>query len=81
MFEQLGMKIDRLYGPKGCGECNNTGYKGRMGVYELLVSSPEMKKLVIRREPVERLRSAAISEGMRTLLQDGIGKVIAYRPY
>jgi type II secretory ATPase GspE/PulE/Tfp pilus assembly ATPase PilB-like protein len=47
-----------------------------MGIHELLVSSDDIKRLVAKREPVEILRNTAIAEGMRTLLQDGIQKVI-----
>jgi type II secretory ATPase GspE/PulE/Tfp pilus assembly ATPase PilB-like protein len=66
----------RLFRPKGCSECNMTGYRGRMGVHELLVSTDSVKRLVTKREPVEVLRDTAISEGMRTLLQDGVWKVV-----
>jgi type II secretory ATPase GspE/PulE/Tfp pilus assembly ATPase PilB-like protein len=47
-----------------------------MGVHELLVSSNQIKKLVARRNSVEDIRNTAVSEGMRTLLQDGIRKVV-----
>jgi type II secretory ATPase GspE/PulE/Tfp pilus assembly ATPase PilB-like protein len=65
-----------LYRPKGCMECNNTGYKGRMGLHELVVNSDEIKRLIAKREPVEAIRQVAAQQGMRTLLQDGIQKVI-----
>ncbi|MFA7464579.1 MAG: ATPase, T2SS/T4P/T4SS family [Syntrophales bacterium] len=66
----------RLYRPRGCSECDNTGFRGRMGIHELLVASERIKTLVARREPVEAIREAAVEEGMRTLLQDGIRKVL-----
>jgi type II secretory ATPase GspE/PulE/Tfp pilus assembly ATPase PilB-like protein len=66
----------RLYRPKGCPKCTNTGYKGRMGIHELLVASDEIKRLIQKRRPVEDLRRQAIQEGMTTLLQDGIQKVL-----
>jgi type II secretory ATPase GspE/PulE/Tfp pilus assembly ATPase PilB-like protein len=74
-FPELG-EIKTLFRPKGCSECNNTGFRGRMGVHELLVSSDRIKKLVARRNSVEDLRNAGVAEGMRTLLQDGIRKVV-----
>jgi len=67
----------KLFRPKGCPECNNTGYKGRMGIHELLVSTDEIKRLIQKRESVEALRDLAISQGMTTLLQDGIMKVFS----
>jgi type II secretory ATPase GspE/PulE/Tfp pilus assembly ATPase PilB-like protein len=74
-FSELG-EAKALYRPKGCDKCSNTGYRGRMGVHELLVSSDQIKKLVARRNSVEDIRNTAVSEGMRTLLQDGIRKVL-----
>jgi type II secretory ATPase GspE/PulE/Tfp pilus assembly ATPase PilB-like protein len=66
-----------LYRPKGCAKCGGTGYKGRMGVHELLVGTNEVKRLVQKRRPVEELRAQAIKDGMTTLLQDGILKVLS----
>jgi type II secretory ATPase GspE/PulE/Tfp pilus assembly ATPase PilB-like protein len=63
-----------LYTPKGCLYCNNTGYKGRMGVHELLVGTDEMKKAIQRRTPIDELRRLAMEQGMRTLMQDAIEK-------
>ena len=66
----------RLWRPKGCSKCGGTGYKGRMGIHELLVATDEVKRMVQKRKPVEELRQLAIREGMTTLLQDGIQKVL-----
>jgi type II secretory ATPase GspE/PulE/Tfp pilus assembly ATPase PilB-like protein len=63
-----------LYRPKGCAACGNTGYKGRMGVHELLVGTDEIKRAVQRRAPIDELRGLAMQQGMRTLLQDAIEK-------
>ncbi|HEV2719629.1 MAG TPA: GspE/PulE family protein [Thermoanaerobaculia bacterium] len=63
-----------LYRPKGCPNCGNTGYKGRMGVHELLVGTDEIKHAVQRRSPIDELRALALKQGMRTLLQDAIEK-------
>ena len=62
--------------PKGCEVCDKTGYKGRMGIHELLVGSDEVKKLIQKHATVEVMRDQAIKEGMTTLLQDGIFKSI-----
>jgi type II secretory ATPase GspE/PulE/Tfp pilus assembly ATPase PilB-like protein len=64
-----------LYRPKGCPNCNNSGFKGRMGVHELLVGTDEVKRAVQRRAPIDELRGIAQSQGMRTLLQDALEKM------
>jgi type II secretory ATPase GspE/PulE/Tfp pilus assembly ATPase PilB-like protein/putative methionine-R-sulfoxide reductase with GAF domain len=66
-----------LYKPNGCNACNNTGYRGRMGLHELLIGSDTMKRAIIDLKPVEELRKLSMKEGMKTLLQDGIEKVVA----
>ncbi len=65
-----------LYRPKGCGACNKTGYKGRMAIHELLVSSDGLRKLIQNKSPVMEIRDHGLSHGMRTLKQDGIQKVL-----
>ncbi|KPK33533.1 MAG: hypothetical protein AMK70_09390, partial [Nitrospira bacterium SG8_35_1] len=62
----------KFYQPKGCRKCNEVGYKGRMGLYELLLGDRPMKMQIIERCLVEDLRDIAIKQGMITLLQDGI---------
>ena len=64
----------KLYNAKGCRDCGNTGYKGRMGVHELLVGSDDVKRAVQRRAPIDELRELALEQGMTTLLQDAIQK-------
>ena len=63
-----------LYKPKGCDACNNTGYKGRIGIHELLVASDDIKRLIQKHATVEEMREVGLDEGMSTLLQDGIQK-------
>jgi type II secretory ATPase GspE/PulE/Tfp pilus assembly ATPase PilB-like protein len=79
-WETLGVN----YGPKfalcrhqGCDECNDTGYKGRVGLHELLVASDTLKRMIAKRASVDEIRTQAVKEGMTTLLQDGIRKVVA----
>ncbi|MBF0399267.1 MAG: GspE/PulE family protein [Magnetococcales bacterium] len=76
-FHELGITQAEavLFAPGGCGKCAKTGYKGRTGVHELLVASPEMKKQIARGARADELRQLAMKEGMRTLLQDGVAKV------
>ena len=66
----------KLYRPKGCSACNNTGYKGRMGVHELLVGTDELKKAIQHKAPIDDLRKLALQQGMRTLLQDALEKAL-----
>jgi type II secretory ATPase GspE/PulE/Tfp pilus assembly ATPase PilB-like protein len=68
-----------LYRPKGCEKCGNTGYKGRAGLYELLVKDEVLNRLIIERATVEQIRHAAVAAGMTTLLQEGIQMVFAGR--
>jgi len=65
------------YEARGCQECRNTGYLGRLGLHELLVMNPEIRVLIQRRTPVTELHAAATRAGMRTLRQDGIEKCLA----
>jgi len=65
-----------LYHTKGCDQCNKTGYKGRMGLYELMTINPELKRMIQTRAPVSELVHEALDSGMRTLKQDGISKVL-----
>ncbi len=61
----------------GCRECDETGFKGRAGVHEMMVVSRELRRLVQTRAPADVLQRTALAEGMRTLRQDGIDKVLA----
>ena len=64
-----------LYRPWRCEECSETGYKGRMGIHELLEGTPEIKRLIKKRATTEAIFSQGLNEGMTTLKQDGINKV------
>ena len=66
-----------MYKPDGCDACNNTGYSGRMAIHELLMGTDEMKKLIQSKAPMEDIRGQAIKDGMTTLKQDGIEKILA----
>ncbi|MEI6627285.1 MAG: ATPase, T2SS/T4P/T4SS family, partial [bacterium] len=59
---------------KGCQICNNTGYKGRVGLYELLEVNTEMSELILQKASREQLESTAIKNGMTTIMQDGFIK-------
>jgi type II secretory ATPase GspE/PulE/Tfp pilus assembly ATPase PilB-like protein/ActR/RegA family two-component response regulator len=59
---------------RGCEKCAQTGFKGRMGIHELLQVTDELRELITRRAPEHEIRMAARAGGMRTLLEDGIAK-------
>lgn len=65
-----------LSSAKGCSECGGKGYKGRIGLYEFLEASAAIKKLIQKQATVEQLLFAALNQGMLTLKQDGIEKIL-----
>lgn len=66
----------RLHKAVGCKQCNNTGYKGWLGLHELMTVSAEVRHLIQTRASLYALQKAALSAGMRTLKQDGIVRVL-----
>ncbi|MBI4726650.1 Flp pilus assembly complex ATPase component TadA [candidate division TA06 bacterium] len=64
-----------FYKGAGCMECNRTGMKGRIGLFEILVVTPAIRKLILSRASTDEIRAAAVSEGMTLLRQDGYNKV------
>ena len=78
-FARLGVQYDdqfRLYRGRGCASCRDSGYKGRIGLHELLVVTDRIKQLIHVRASATELRDAALCEGMTTLAQDGVLKVL-----
>ncbi len=65
-----------LYSPVGCDTCSGTGYRGRIALHELMVGSDAVKKAIQEKARVAELVALALSEGMRTLKQDGIEKIL-----
>jgi general secretion pathway protein E/type IV pilus assembly protein PilB len=61
----------------GCAECNSTGYRGRLGIFEILVVNEEIQKMIYENAGTTRLRDKARSLGMRTMREDGARKVTA----
>src|SRR5690606_3615186 len=81
-LRSIGLTRERLadnvlYRPVGCPACNGTGYKGRRGVYELMEMSSDLREMAFRKRPSLELRVKARSEGMTTLQEDGVRKVLA----
>ncbi len=78
-FDALGFPYKNdllLYRPKGCSKCGNSGYRGRTGIHEILVGTEPLKSLIQGRAKMEEIRAQAIQDGMTTLMQDGIRKVL-----
>nr|WP_227494223.1 ATPase, T2SS/T4P/T4SS family [Ramlibacter pallidus] len=76
-IEQYGKDGElRLYRAVGCDKCGKTGYKGRVGLHELLVADDEVKRLIQERARVADLFVAAVGSGMRTLKMDGMEKIL-----
>ena len=65
-----------LYKAPGCPACLDTGYRGRMGIHELLMTSPTIKKMILRRAPAAEIHFEGVASGMRTRKQDGIEKIL-----
>ncbi len=66
----------RLYKGKGCEACGGTGYRGRVGIYELLIVTPEIEQLIVKRASSTDINQLAHKQGMKTLFEDGFEKVM-----
>lgn len=75
-YEQLMATGGRIYRPVGCRACRHVGYLGRVGIFELLISSDRIRQLAHDRATAWEIRRAALEEGMTTLRQDGWRKVL-----
>ncbi|MBP7796789.1 MAG: Flp pilus assembly complex ATPase component TadA [Elusimicrobiales bacterium] len=79
VFKANGVDIPpatKFYKPVGCKNCNNTGFKGRLGIHELLVMDDKIREFMLKEYASDPLRKLAISDGMRPLISDGLFKVI-----
>lgn len=77
--KKFGPRIARqdFYKGKGCPECSMSGYKGRVGIYEVLVITTEVRKLALKHVTSEEIEELAVKEGMVTMLEDGLDKISA----
>jgi type IV pilus assembly protein PilB len=66
-----------FYRKRGCPRCGQTGYKGRIGIFQLFVMSEELESLAVKRANREEIETTAIEQGMRTLWDDGLSKVMS----
>ena len=80
ILARAGLSPDEVRGRaqrgRGCAQCGQTGYRGRVGVYELMEVTPEISRMVMRRANAGELLEAAMAEGMTTMRQDGIAKAL-----
>ena len=78
-FDDLHKSGQPIYRAAGCRACRHVGYRGRMGIYELLVTTDTVRQLAHERASTWKLKQAAMADGMRTLRQDGWRKVLQGR--
>lgn len=67
----------KFYSGTGCAKCNNTGYIGRIGIYEVLLMDDDVRAAVVRKASADEIKTIAIKNGMTTMVEDGIGKAMA----
>ena len=70
------LKDRTLYKPRGCDNCTGTGFRGRKGIFEMMIMNSEIRNLAFERAPASKLRKAAVASGMKTLLMDGKLKIL-----
>lgn len=75
LFQKLGLNIHEGWLGRGCDNCSGTGYRGRIGIFEILRITDEIRELIMRRATIGEIKEMAVSMGMRTLREDGIEKV------
>ena len=75
-FSVSSVKRIKVYKGKGCDICNNTGYKGRVAIYETMIMTPKTRELVLRNAPPDDLKKQAIKDGMKTLRMSALTKVV-----
>ncbi len=81
-LEKMGISLEeaagrRVYRGRGCNKCLHTGYRGRSGIFELLLLDKDMKSTILKTADSNTIKKLAIEKGMITLRQDGIGKIFA----
>ncbi|MCH7591484.1 MAG: Flp pilus assembly complex ATPase component TadA [Planctomycetes bacterium] len=75
-FTEEELEGHQIYKGTGCKRCGGSGYRGRIGIFEMIQMSTELRELAFKRAPATQLRAAARAGGMRTLLEDGKRKIL-----
>ena len=76
VLKKISADIREVWTGRGCDACSGTGYKGRIGIFEVLPVSAPIRELIMKRATIKEMKDKATELGMRTLREDGIGKVI-----
>jgi type IV pilus assembly protein PilB len=74
---EADVKDKTLFKPKGCDHCTGTGFRGRIGIFEMMQMNSEIRDLAFKRSPTNKIRKAALASGMKNLLADGRLKILA----
>jgi type IV pilus assembly protein PilB len=77
-LEKAGFNVAfdlEAYEPVGCGRCSGSGYKSRIGLYEVMAMSPEITELTVERASADDIKKLAVSQGMHPMRADGFEKV------
>jgi type IV pilus assembly protein PilB len=79
-FRRLNLAMDlesvTFYRGQGCERCRHSGYRGRIGVFELMLITNHLRELILRKAPTHELRQAGLEAGMMTLRQDAMQKIL-----
>ncbi len=79
-FRRLNLAMDlesvTFYRGKGCDRCRQTGYRGRIGIFELMLVTDHLRELILRKAPTHEIRQAGLEAGMMTLRQDAMQKIL-----
>ncbi|MFQ5822840.1 MAG: type II secretion system ATPase GspE [bacterium] len=80
IFNELGLKKDNknfvFYRGEGCAQCKNTGYKGRIGIYEIMTVNETIRELTLKNASADQIKKAAMDNGMQSLRHDGLQKAM-----
>jgi type II secretion system protein E len=76
LFYQNNIEVQHIFRSKGCEKCDFTGYRGRQGIFELLIIEDEIREMISQNADSENIKKKAISLGMTPLLKDGLNKVV-----
>jgi type IV pilus assembly protein PilB len=78
IFLNVGSEVEvTLYAGKGCPQCDNTGYRGRVGIYEIMPITSKQRDLILTKATADDIKKSAIDQSMITLKEDGIAKAYA----
>ena len=76
LFDRQGVTVGKVFRAQGCEKCRNTGYRGRVGLYEVMSNSDPLREMIERGATAQQMAQLAHSQGMETLLMDGLRKAL-----